>query len=817
MATKKNTMAQKAYGMLLKEEEEKPKAAPSPSADRKLWATQSWRRLTMAVMLLISTTRQQMVLDYMQQKSLEMDEDKGNVRDTKNKTKSKKDKGAWIDQGIGAPLNRSTAQKHWAKEPKDCNHPGEYLRCRANCYSQWWVCLTCGSRWERLQQDKATSSTSTMVPETPEARQLRAKAGTYPEHLPAPRSKPDQGNIQLEVDRRGQVHHMATKMTSSTGAIGYPKGPMTGARERSTSKERQPSLEPTQADHLDQRDGDSRVVPGRDQLGSVDRDGGPQQPQLAADAGGRGQRLLVGPDQLGGSYGQSLKKLLPGRSFSSMMILLCLNCCATPEMMSAFGSPTSLTSTTASSGGEFVFTERLHNDTPSKEPFAVAYFYEDLGRRVQQSSADLYGSARALPRPTRRFLTQELRKQPKIVEVYSPPRVNQQAEKFGFQPAGSLDLTNGWDFTKASHRKRALDLIRDLCPILVILSPPCTTFSQLRNLSNYKRAPQQVRAEEAEGLLHLEFAVQIANIQRRAGRGFLFEHPKSATSWHTPSLARLADQPDVFSVTVDMCGFGLKSLNGLPALKPTLLLTNVEPLATVLHRRCDGLHAQHGPLLGGQAHLAAKYTPDFVQAILQGIKQHVQNWTKGRRPQEDYWELLDNQVVRHHRVPRRGLFIPTGVPGCPVSVSHLASQRTTLQAFQHTQRTQTLVDDWRTSPTPAKCTPHQWTGSTTFPVASRVILPTPWQQAANFLVSSLAHPVYAYLDEETAFQTEWKFLFPSRRILGGGAAASSNLDSVAEDDFEDMEIEHALQQDVEPADREEDEVQGSLQMRWSVA
>ena len=190
---------------------------------------------------------------------------------------------------------------------------------------------------------------------------------------------------------------------------------------------------------------------------------------------------------------------------------------------------------------------------------------------------------------------------------------------------------------------------------MVILSPPCTTFSQLRNLSNYKRAPQQVRAEEAEGLLHLEFAVQIANIQRRAGRGFLFEHPKSATSWHTPSLARLADQPDVFSVAVDMCRFGLKSLNGLPALKPTLLLTNVEPLATVLHRRCDGLHAQHGPLLGGQAHLAAKYTPDFVQAILQGIKQHVQNWTKGRRPQEDYWELLDNQVVRHHRVPRRGL------------------------------------------------------------------------------------------------------------------------------------------------------------------
>ena len=337
------------------------------------------------------------------------------------------------------------------------------------------------------------------------------------------------------------------------------------------------SSEQAQACRHHQRDGDSGAGSGGEQLGSGDRDGGcAGQPQSAADAGSPGQRLLVGPDQLGGSIGQSLKKLVPGRSFSSMMILLCLNCSITTEMVGSFGIPISSTSTTASSCGEFVFTNTLHYDTPHKEPFATAYFFEDLGKRVQQSSADLYGLARALPRPTRRFLTQEMRKKPKIMEVYSPPRVNQQAKKYGFQAAGSLDLTTGWDFTKASHRKKALALIRELCPVLVILSPPCTTFSQLRNLSNYKRSPQQVEAEEAEGLQHLEFAVQIAHLQRRAGRGFLFEHPKSATSWHTPSLARLAALPDVFNVSVDLCRFGLKSLSGLPALKPTLLLTNVE-------------------------------------------------------------------------------------------------------------------------------------------------------------------------------------------------------------------------------------------------
>ena len=39
----------------------------------------------------------------------------------------------------------------------------------------------------------------------------------------------------------------------------------------------------------------------------------------------------------------------------------------------------------------------------------------------------------------------------------SPLRVNQEAEKYGlhFQAARSLDLTAGWDFNKASHRKQA--------------------------------------------------------------------------------------------------------------------------------------------------------------------------------------------------------------------------------------------------------------------------------------------------------------------------------------------------------------------------
>ena len=102
---------------------------------------------------------------------------------------------------------------------------------------------------------------------------------------------------------------------------------------------------------------------------------------------------------------------------------------------------------------------------------------------------------------------------------------HREGEAVGFTPGGALDLTTGWDFRKKSHQQAALRLIRDQQPVLVILSPPCTTFSPLRFLSNHKRNPEVVAEEEDEGLEHVRFSGLIAKIQHRGGRGFLFEHP----------------------------------------------------------------------------------------------------------------------------------------------------------------------------------------------------------------------------------------------------------------------------------------------------
>ena len=42
-----------------------------------------------------------------------------------------------------------------------------------------------------------------------------------------------------------------------------------------------------------------------------------------------------------------------------------------------------------------------------------------------------------------------------LCEVFSPPRVSQEATKFGIQAGDAMDLTTGWDFNIPEHRNKA--------------------------------------------------------------------------------------------------------------------------------------------------------------------------------------------------------------------------------------------------------------------------------------------------------------------------------------------------------------------------
>ena len=93
-----------------------------------------------------------------------------------------------------------------------------------------------------------------------------------------------------------------------------------------------------------------------------------------------------------------------------------------------------------------------------------------------------------------------------VTEMCSPPRVTETAKEMGLIPGSSLDLKTGWEFSKQVDRRRAIDLIKKEQPY-IIGSPPCTLFSLLQGLNQYKNGEawnEQFQQRKEEAIRHVE-------------------------------------------------------------------------------------------------------------------------------------------------------------------------------------------------------------------------------------------------------------------------------------------------------------------------
>lgn len=246
---------------------------------------------------------------------------------------------------------------------------------------------------------------------------------------------------------------------------------------------------------------------------------------------------------------------------------------------------------------------------------------KELGR------TDYYGKPRILDKQDRIFLTGKIRNfLDHVGDVYSPPRIILEARRQGLKGSIALDLSTGWDFRIAFHRRQVLQLIRDRRPAVLILSPPCRTFSPLQNLSIHKRDPTIVAENQEDGDLHLDLSVTLAELQDDNGRGFLAEQPLCTSSLKRPRVQKLLKRPGVFQISLDQCMFGLRvekgPMAGELANKPITLISNIPGLENYVGRRCTKDH-RHGYLVGGTAEAAAIYPPEFVKAVVKGIKQSL--------------------------------------------------------------------------------------------------------------------------------------------------------------------------------------------------
>ena len=127
-----------------------------------------------------------------------------------------------------------------------------------------------------------------------------------------------------------------------------------------------------------------------------------------------------------------------------------------------------------------------------------------------------------------------------VSEIFSPPRVTALANKFKLTPGFALDLSQDdpedgkpWDFNNSAKRAKAIKLIKEDKPFILIASPPCTPFSIMFRSNASRMDPERRKRALQEGINHLNFCCNLYTLQDSEGRYFLHEHPQSASSWQS--------------------------------------------------------------------------------------------------------------------------------------------------------------------------------------------------------------------------------------------------------------------------------------------
>ena len=148
---------------------------------------------------------------------------------------------------------------------------------------------------------------------------------------------------------------------------------------------------------------------------------------------------------------------------------------------------------------------------------------------------------------------------------------------------------------------------------VIIVSPPCNTFSRARFRHKISPGPRPLRTKQfIQGFpwaseadlqllrLHNYFAdksIHICHLAARAGKIFLFEHPEDlatthgerpGTVWDFPAMRSLSETPDFRTVAIFQCWFQA------PSPKPTRLATNCDSPADYVFSGWPQLHPTTG-------------------------------------------------------------------------------------------------------------------------------------------------------------------------------------------------------------------------------
>ena len=231
--------------------------------------------------------------------------------------------------------------------------------------------------------------------------------------------------------------------------------------------------------------------------------------------------------------------------------------------------------------------------------------------------------------------------QPKVpvhfMEVFSNPRIAPYVSGLGMRVGPSIDLGTGWNLALRSCQNHLLQLLAVLQPFVLMLSPPCTVFSQVQNsMKNRRKCQRTWKKHYEQGLLLWRSALCLFKEQCRQGRKAVLEHPWLASSWALSITEEVANTPGVFQTIFDQCLLGLvTTAEQKPVRKRTRFLSNLQTLEICFSTRCtpetcSHLPVEHAWLQGreggaSRCRSAQVYPADFCRGMARSVLNYTNN------------------------------------------------------------------------------------------------------------------------------------------------------------------------------------------------
>ena len=171
-------------------------------------------------------------------------------------------------------------------------------------------------------------------------------------------------------------------------------------------------------------------------------------------------------------------------------------------------------------------------------------------------------------------------------------------------------------------------------------SIPCGPWSTWQYVNLSQHAAKLCDARRQSQVMFAAF-IRVSREVRKGGGRIAYEWPRHCLGWSQPFMKKFLDDPEILTVNIDGCDFGMKDKNGTPIRKQWRIATNSPNLAAALGGRT--CHHEKGfaraRIEGSLTPLTALYPKQMCQMI-------IKSWYKGRT---DSWEPYSDRVLRREQ------------------------------------------------------------------------------------------------------------------------------------------------------------------------